>query len=125
MAQVLIDSSVLIGMTRRQQSAWDAMERSQGHDAVLCDVVIGEVLAGSRSRKEYDELYKYLTKTYHKLPFTLEVSERFIELVAGEERLLHGKLSDFLIAATALAHNALLLTLNRKDFEKLKGVKLL
>ena len=125
MATVLIDASILIGRTRGQQSARDAIARLDGHVPVLCDVVLGEVLVGARSRKEYDELYKYLTKTYQKLPFTMEVSERFAELLTGEERLLHGKLSDFLIAATALAHNALLLTLNRKDFEKLKGVRLL
>lgn len=125
MAQVLIDTSVLIGMTRKQQAARDATERVAGMEPVLCDVVIGEILVGARSRKEYDDLYKYLTKTYRVLPFTVEVSERFNALVMSGERLTHGHLSDYLIAAIALAHDAHLLTLNRRDFGRLGGLKLL
>jgi len=125
MATILIDSSVLIGRARGQEAARDAIAKLAGHTPVLCDIVLGEVLIGSRNRKEYDELHNYLRKTYGKLPFTVEVSERFQELLTGKERLLHGHLSDHLIAATAIAHNTPLLTLNKKDFAKLEGLKLL
>ncbi|MCC6577253.1 MAG: hypothetical protein IT228_07920 [Flavobacteriales bacterium] len=94
-------------------------------EPVLCDGVIGEILAGARSRKEYDDLYKYLTRTYRVIPFTVEVSERFNALVMGGERLTHGHLSDYLIVATALAYDAHLRTLDRRDFGRLSGMKLL
>ena len=124
MAQVLIDSSVLIGVTRKQPQAIEALGRLKGEDPVLCDVVLAEVLAGARNEADFDRLYAYLTGTYKVLSFTMTVSMRFREvmLTVGKKRGIH--LSDQLIAAIALAHDCPLLTLNKKHFAGIEGLRL-
>lgn len=124
METVLIDSSVVIGRMRRQPAAQQAYERLQGAVPVLCDVVVAEVLDGARNKAEHERLYTDLHGSFHVLPFTMEVSQVFRELLRRHDLLRGGKFGDLLIAATAMAHGCPLLTLNRKDFEQINGLKL-
>ncbi|MFN9324932.1 MAG: type II toxin-antitoxin system VapC family toxin, partial [Flavobacteriales bacterium] len=68
--------------------------------------------------------FAHLSSNYHVLPFTMEVSMHFRELTKGAWKHRGAHISDHLIAATAMAHDCALLTLNRKDFEPIKGLKL-
>ena len=124
MATVLIDTSVIIGLARKEPAALDALTRLEGHEPVICDVVLAEVVSGARNRKEGDHWFVHLSSNYHVLPFTLDVSVHFRELTKGAWKHRGAHISDHLIAATALAHNCSLLTLNRKDFEPIKGLVL-
>jgi predicted nucleic acid-binding protein len=124
MATVLIDTSVIIGLARKEPAALDALARLEGHEPVICDLVLAEVVAGARNRKEGEHWFAHLSSNYHVLPFTIEVSSHFRELTKGAWRHRGAHISDHLIAATAMAHDCALLTLNRKDFEPIKGLKL-
>jgi predicted nucleic acid-binding protein len=58
------------------------------------------------------------------LPLTMEVSACFRKIL---ENVMLGRdihFADHLIAATALAHNVPLLTLNKKHFTSIKGLHL-
>ena len=124
MEEVLIDTSVVIGRMRRQLHAFEAIDRLNGRTAVLCDMVVAEVLDGARTKAEHDRLCAELYDGFHVLPFTMEVSQVFRTLAQQYELMRGGRFGDLLIAATALAHDCALLTLNRKDFERVKGLKL-
>ncbi len=124
METVLIDTSVLIGLARGQHEARDAMERVQGMQTVICDVVLAELIAGARNAEEASKWYQHLRTRYHVLPFTMEVSGHFRELLKTAWRHRGTHLSDHLIAATALAHGCSLLTLNKKDVSHISGLHL-
>lgn len=125
MDAVLIDSSVLIGRMRRQAAAFTAFDRIEGAIPVICDVVMAEVLDGAKNKVEHEALWSELTAKFHVLPFTIEVSKVFRELIRKQELLRGGHFGDLLIAATALAHACPLLTLNKKDFARIEGLKVL
>ncbi len=124
METVLIDTSILIGRMCREPAAFAASVRADGSSLVLCDVVLAEILAGARNKAEYDRHHKELTANFHILPFTMEVSQRFREILQHIAPEHHVHLADHLIAATAMAHDVPLLTLNKKHFTPIKGLKL-
>jgi len=124
METVLIDTNIIVGHLRKDPAANSAIARMDGYTFVICDAVLAEVLAGSRNQAEFDRLHSELTSNFHILPFTMEVSGYFREIVrtTARERGIH--FADYLIAATALAHDCPLLTLNKKHFTPINGLKL-
>lgn len=125
MAPVLIDTSVLVGMARGENAARTALARLKGSNPVICDIVLAEMIAGARNKKEADHWYEHLRTHYEILPFTREVSSHFREMARTAWTHRGAHISDQLIAATAMAHGCSLLTLNRKDFAKIEGLVLL
>jgi predicted nucleic acid-binding protein len=125
METVLIDSSVLIGRFRREPRAMAALERAEGSSLVLCDPIVAEILAGTRNKAEYSKTKHELFSKFHVLPFTMEVSVCFRKILDDVTigRDIH--FADQLIAATAIAHNVPLVTLNKKHFTGIKGLVLL
>lgn len=124
MEAVLIDTSILVGRMRRQSAAFKASERIVDLRPVVCDVILAEILAGSRDRAEFDRNYLELTTKFHVLPFTMEVSVRFRAILSSISPQHQVHLADHLIAATAIAHDVPLLTLNTKHFKGIKGLRL-
>ncbi|HMU13634.1 MAG TPA: PIN domain-containing protein [Flavobacteriales bacterium] len=124
MEAVLIDTSVLIGRFRRESRAMAAMERIVGAQFCLCDAIIAEVLAGTRNKAEFALTKRELFEQFHLLPLTMEVSQRFRSILDGLELGRDIHFADQLIAATAMAHDVPLLTLNKKHFTPIKGLKL-
>lgn len=124
MEAVLIDTSILIGRMRREQAAFTATERVAGSQLVICDVVLAEVLAGSRNKAEFARNHGEMTNNFHILPFTMEVSLKFREIISSIAPQHDVHLADHLIAATAMAHGVSILTLNRKHFAGIKGLTL-
>lgn len=124
MEAVLIDTNILIGRFRREPRSMAALARVSDISLVLCDTVVAELLSGSRNRAEYDALWKELRVQFHILPFTMEVSKVFRWILEGHAKENGVHLADHLIAATAIAHNVPLLTLNAKHFKGIKGLQL-
>lgn len=124
MEPVLIDTSILIGRMRREPAAFAASDRAAGRQLVICDVVMAEVLAGARNRAEFKRHHNQLTSNFHILPFTMEVGRHFREIITSIMPQHGVHLADHLIAATALAHDVPLLTLNTKHFKGIKGLQL-
>lgn len=124
MEKILIDTNILIGITRGQKVAEDALAKVQGSVYCICDVVLSEMLDGARNKAEHAMLLDELTSKFEVLPFTAEVSDHFRQILThgGHERGSY--LADRLVASTAMAHGCALLTLNKKHFKGIKGLKL-
>ena len=125
MEAVLIDTSILIGRFRREPKAMAALEKVEGSTLALCDAIVAEVLSGTRNKNEFMATKQELFSNFHILPLTMEVSIHFRKIL---DALSHGKdihFADQLIAATALAHNVPLLTLNKKHFMGIKELELI
>lgn len=124
MEKVLIDSSIFIGIARKEPKAEQAMHSIRKSEVLFCDIVLAEVLAGSRNHEEYKRTASHILRAYRILPMTEEVCERFREILVSKPANDGVHISDFLIAATAIAHNIPLLTLNKRHFSRIKGLQL-
>ena len=124
MEAVLLDTSILIGRFRREPRALAALERIGDLDPMLCDAVIAEVLAGTRNKNEYAITKHELFSQFHVLPLTAEVTQHLLAIIDGLAQGRDVHFADQLIAATAIAHDVPLLTLNKKHFTPIKGLRL-
>ena len=94
--------------------------------AVLCAVVRAELLFGafrSRRREENLERTHSFLAGFQSLPFDDEAADRHALIRA--ELTAKGQLigtNDLLIAATALAHGAILVTHNAAEFSRVPGL---
>lgn len=117
---LLLDSDVLIDMLRRHPLAV-AYLRGLPTVPLLSVVVVAELFSGVRDGKERDELEDFVTSA-QTLPVTAAIGVQ-AGLFRRQYRASHRpELPDMLIAATALAHNATLVTLNGKHFPMLPDV---
>ena len=124
METVLIDTNILIGRFRKEPRAMAALARVDGASLALCYAVAAELLSGARGKQEYDAMWQELNLSFQLLPFTMKVSVSFRDILAHHAREHGVHLADHLIAATAIAHNVPLLTLNTKHFKGIKGLQL-
>ena len=86
MEAVLVDSSILIGVARGEKEADLALKRIAGRQQVICDVVLCELLDGARNQAEHERMFRYFTTTFEVLPFTLEVSLKFRDILANASK---------------------------------------
>ncbi len=124
MEKILIDTSVFIGMARKQPVAEEAMARTRGAEVLFCDIVLAEILVGAKNQEEYRRTLAHITRAYRILDITPQACVLFREILATKGANDGVHVSDFMIAATAMAHGCPLLTLNRKHFERIKGLVL-
>jgi toxin FitB len=128
----LVDANVLSEPTKQVPSAkvieW--LSANEG-DIVVDSIILGElrigILAlppGSR-RTRLEQWFPRLLQTINCLPWDAAISGRWAALVVELRRGGHTlPLLDSMIAATALAHDLIVATRNRRDFE-MAGVRLL
>lgn len=112
MAELLVDTDVFIDHLRRSHR----LER--GRDDLAYSIVTrAELFAGRRADEEG---LRALLSSIREISVDREVAE-----TAGRVRRESGiRLPDALIAATALVHRLSLLTRNRRDFERVRGLRL-
>ena len=90
---------------------------------VAYEVWVG--VLGSRNAKRRQAQYEQFLTTVSVLPFDSSVSRRAAEIRHALERRGEGiGPLDTLIAATALANNATLVTRNVREFARVRGLKL-
>lgn len=121
-AQVLIDSDVLVWLTRGHAQA--AARLSQISPWKISAVTYIELAQGCRSKAELARLKRGLAlRQTEVLQVTPTTSARAMALI-DEFALSHGmRLADALIAATAIEHQLSLLTGNAKHFEHVEQLK--
>jgi predicted nucleic acid-binding protein len=118
---MLIDSDVLVWLTRGHEGA---AERLHALPAWRISVVTYiELAQGCRNKNELARLKKGLASRGAEIvPITPAISERAAELI-DRLALSHGmRLADALIGATAIEHQATLITANVKHFAVVVGL---
>ena len=121
----LVDANVLSEATRRDPAP-EVVDWLEAHEAelvtdaiVLAELAIGvERLPKGRKRKRLEEWFDALVETIECLPWDAATSREWARLVTG----IRGRgrtmpLFDSMIAATARAHDLILVTRNVRDFE--------
>ncbi len=125
----LLDTSVIVGLLRRNQAVRDFLAAHQDDTFTASTLCVFEITSGiyrapikdqARYQSQAKAVFGTLTEL---LPFTTEYAD-----IAGAiqaELAKKGNLIDdidILIAATALANHATLVTLNMRHFQRIKGL---
>lgn len=117
MKSVLIDSDILIEVTRARDSAvlerWDELSRS--NTVPLCSsVTVAELWHGARPHEQ--KMLRALFVAFTCIAIDLEIGERAGDYLRQYAKSHHVELGDALIAATASIHDAQLWTRNRRHY---------
>ena len=125
----LLDSNVCIQLLNgRHRGLIDCFHRHDPQDIVLCSMVKGELRRGAL-RSQRIELNLQRLETFFaplkSLPFDDTAAEHYARIGADLSR--RGTPigpNDLIIAATALAHNATLITHNTGEFGRVQGLRM-
>jgi predicted nucleic acid-binding protein len=117
MAIYLLDTSVIIDALNRKQGRWELLASLvEAGDTLACSVVtLSEIFAGVRPQ-EIPLTERFLNALDH---YDLDSQLARAAGLLKNEWARKGRtigIVDMMIAATALAHNLVLMTDNRKDF---------
>ena len=118
---ILLDTDVLVDFFRGYSEA--AAFVNTHHDRIiLSSIVVAELYAGVKGDREQAALQDFIS-LFHVVPVDTEIGK-----TGGLYRRDYGKshgvgLADAILAATAVAENAELKTLNTKHYPMLKGLK--
>lgn len=117
MAIYLLDTSVILDVLNQKRGRWQLLAALvEGGDTFACSVVtLTEIYAGIRP-KEIANTGRFLDGLHHYgLDSQLSRSAGLLKNDWAKKGRTLG-IADLIIAATALAHNLVLMTDNRKDF---------
>ncbi len=120
-ARFLIDTDVLIDYLRGREIAVEFLEGLKG-DLLISSITVAELYSGVRGVDEERALDQFL-QAFHVVEVDQAIAKR-----AGNFRhefsKSHGTgLADALIAASAESGHAILVSLNRRHFPMVKGIK--
>ena len=125
MIKHLIDSDILIDFLNNRAEAIRLLIRFEQSEMAISAITFAEVLEGLVSnRKKYTSVKKGLGKL-SLLVVDGNIAEKFANVRAG--LMKNGQLienMDIFIASTALVHNLVLITNNKRDFARIKELKL-
>ncbi len=123
---VIIDTSILIDYLRRPQvdsPFKEFIKQNQEEKMVISILTIQELYAGKSSREaKRESFFLDIIDKMEILPYNFETAQLAGELTRDYDT--NFEFPDAAIAATAILNKAKLLTLNKKDFKGIKGLKL-
>ncbi|MBI2575288.1 type II toxin-antitoxin system VapC family toxin [Candidatus Woesearchaeota archaeon] len=118
---VCVDTSVVIELLRRSKAILTRLANVQ-RSPYIASVTVFELLL----RKTNIEPVNYFVSGVQILDFDAAAARTASEVAKKlKSRGVSVEIRDLFIAATAMSNNCELATLNRKDFEKIEGLKLL
>jgi len=123
---ILLDTSVLIEMFRVKDKTTTFFYRlsNDNNDFAISILTHYEIFRGSNSVQ--DNFWTNFLKNIKVIPFDINSSNAAIEIykfLKTQNQMVD--LADLLIAATAIAHNLDLATLNLKHFSKIPNLQIL
>lgn len=124
----LLDTNVCIEVLRGQNPAVAArLQREPRHNVRICSVVRAELMAGARqSKKSAENLIKVaaFADTFASLPFDDAAADGYAIIRAhlASRGQIIGPL-DMMIAAIAVAHDAMLVTHNVGEFSRIPWLR--
>jgi predicted nucleic acid-binding protein len=122
---ILIDSDVLIDVSRRGPEALDTLRRIRDEDeAAISAITQMELVVGCRNRRELRALEAFL-RGFTIIKVSEPISDLALDLLR-RFRLTHGLLlADSLIAASALVREIPFISKNEKHFRFIENLTLL
>ena len=125
-----LDSNVIIDATSRKTAALllPKFEKFQPSEICIPSIVLAELEFGARHSNNYEKNLKIVADfiaPYRIIPFSEKEAVSYGKI--REQLTKEGKLigpNDMLIAATALANDAVLVTHNTDEFSRVSGLKL-
>jgi predicted nucleic acid-binding protein len=128
----LVDSDLIIDFLRNRLQAISLFKRIYSEDIKISIASWIEVMYGIKKSKiaGQKQLYQFQLMIENPrvniLPLEEKIASEFVSLkLRLEKRGLRLEDFDLLIAATAVAHNLILATGNKKHFSRIPGLKLL
>jgi tRNA(fMet)-specific endonuclease VapC len=125
----LLDTNVCVAFLRgRDQGVRDALLAKSPAEMALCSVVRAELLYGARRSDHVEDNLRRLSEFFRplrSLSFDDAAADRYALVRAQLERegtVIGG--NDLMIAAIALAHDAILVTRNQREFRRVPGLRL-
>ncbi|MDZ7806228.1 MAG: type II toxin-antitoxin system VapC family toxin [Gracilimonas sp.] len=116
---MIVDSNILIDFLKGKPEASEFI--SQFDPIITSVVVVSELYSGIISKKELRELTAFIEQSVKQIPISEEIAKE-----AGLLRMRYGKshglrLPDAFIAATAIANNIPVASLDKKHFSVLSN----
>lgn len=121
---LLVDTDILIDVSKNIATAVNRLiKEEQNHSLGISTITKMELIVGCRNKSELRIVDKFLNR-FELIKIDDEINDVAISLLKIY-RLSHGLLiADAFIAATAVTHQAMLLTKNQKDFKFIEGLKM-
>jgi tRNA(fMet)-specific endonuclease VapC len=117
---VILDTNIIFELLHENAAFLDEIDKIGTDYLFVCSISTLETFYGMRKNEERKtkELFNRLNRIY----IDKEIGRK-AESLMFQYRGQRPKIPDCLIAATALCFNMELFTLNRKDFDYIRGVK--
>jgi len=126
MAKILVDTNILIEFLRlkdKSQSRFVQTFQSGKHIPSVSNITISELWAGkSTASKTNRQFIEKLLNNVEIFYANLEISKKTGEIIRESNYSI--AFQDAQIVATTIFYSLPLLTLNKKDFQNIKGVRL-
>jgi tRNA(fMet)-specific endonuclease VapC len=126
MRRFLLDTNILIALTKKHPCPAERLSSVPAKAVLLSTVVLAEIEYGiaKSTRKEHNRtIFERLLQGFQILPFNETAAGHYGPIRAALER--RGELIgpyDLMIAAQARAENAVLVTDNVQDFQRVEGL---
>lgn len=123
---VLTDTSLLIDYFRKTDKANSVLVAlfDQGYDFCISAITHYEIYSGATPAQL--PFWKQMLERVKVLPFDEAVSQTAVDINSSLKRKRKQiGMADLLIAATAMANNLPLATLNKKHFDRIEGLTIL
>lgn len=118
---ILCDTNIFIGYFHGDETIIKELDYLTFDRLAISVVSVAEIYYGMRKKEA--TVTRELVRRFTILHLDKEISKLFIQLVLGYKDMRVG-VPDALIAATAVANQVELFTLNKKDFDFMDGIKL-
>jgi predicted nucleic acid-binding protein len=123
---ILLDSSILIELFRKQEKSKTLFYKLAQTDEELCISAITHYEIGIGNRNSHNDYWNSLCESLRVLPFDKVCSNSaisiYLELLKANKMI---DLADILIGATAVTYSIPIATLNVKHFDRIKGLKII
>jgi predicted nucleic acid-binding protein len=123
---ILLDSSILIELFRKQDKSKTLFYKLAQTDEKLCISAITHYEIGIGNRNSHNDYWDSLCENLQILPFDNACSNSavsiYLELLKANKMI---DLADILIGATAVAYSIPIATLNLKHVDRVKGLEII
>ncbi len=120
---IILDTNILIELFKGDQSILQKL-KSLNDTFAISSITAMELYYGAFNKNELKQLEKFIS-SFLLLDITSSISKDATELIKEYAKSHTLNIPDSLIAATVISHNAMLFTLNVKDFRYIPQLKLL